>query len=1081
MAGKSNNELEYRDLEPCEIEQVSELHEGSPQECVRVGPKGYYLPKNYKEHASDILSMELKEGDIFVASYQRSGTTWTQELVWLVANNFDYEKAAAVPLTHRYPFLEHSMFFDDTIKENAKQLFGDNEKTQKIMEIISTPALKILAEMPSPRFIKSHLPMSLLPPKLLDTAKVIYVARDPRDVAVSCFHHSRLFKLIKYKGNFRQTWSAFIKDLFILTPYFEHDLPSSIRRVAEFLGKDLTHEQMERLCEHLSIDNFKNNPSVNFEDLREFGMLDSREQFIRKGTPQKFTRVGPKGYYLQNRYKELASDILSMELKEGDIFVTSFLRSGTTWTQELVWLVANDFDYEKAAAVPLTHRYSFLEVNIENKHVEDNEKTQKIMEIISTPALKVLAKMPSPRFIKSHLPMSLLPPKLLDTAKVIYIARDPRDVAVSCFHHARLFKLINYKGNFRQTWSVFIKDLFILTPYFEHVKEAWALRDHPNMLFLFYEDLSKDLPSSIRRVADFLGKDLTQDQMERLCEHLSFDNFKNNLSVNYEDLREFGLLDSRETFIRKENNNFPLEIRDVEPKLAEELMKQFTGEHSGFVQVGPKGYFLPNKFKQEASHIYNMRLRRDDVFVASYPRSVYVHPIMKERFRIENMDSERKLELLEMVTQPATEQLADAPSPRFIKTHLPMSLLPPKVLETAKVVYVARDPRDVDLPAAVRKVAKFFNKQFTEKQVLKLCVHLNIDNFKKNNSAEGGPDEIYDAINTYDMAETVRAATNALKKTKHIHPAITDPKSKTKSIDHRNKGDEHYKAGKKRDALILYNKALAFAPNDSEEMMLAYGNRSAVMFNIRNYTACRLDINTCLSLGCPQELAKKLKKRSIATLPYIHEEVKLECKSRNIAVNYLFDFECKRNADVPSASADVAFEDRDGEKRVTACKDIRAGAVVAIERAFATCVTDNNTFTTCYYCNRMALRLHPCTGCCIALFCNSKCRFLCMKEYHRIECQIVDSLLILSVYDEPASVLMTRSAIKMSLKLGWDALIAASTEIGTSRMRTATVRQTYNSDEPLSMLSYDDNKYLMEGRMFNGSLLIKLITTNKAN
>lgn len=32
-----------------------------------------------------------------------------------------------------------------------------------------------------------------------------------------------------------------------------------------------------------------------------------------------------------------------------------------------------------------------------------------------------------------------------------------------------------------------------LTPYFEHVKEAWELRNHPNMLFLFYEDLSKVL------------------------------------------------------------------------------------------------------------------------------------------------------------------------------------------------------------------------------------------------------------------------------------------------------------------------------------------------------------------------------------------------------------------------------------------------------------------------------------------------------------------------------------------------------------------------------------------------------------
>ncbi|KOB52277.1 Uncharacterized protein OBRU01_22980, partial [Operophtera brumata] len=307
------------------------------------------------------------------------------------------------------------------------------------------------------------------------------------------------------------------------------------------------------------------------------------------------------------------------------------------------------------------------------------------------------------------------------------------------------------------------------------------------------------------------------------------------------------------------------------------------------------------------------------------------------------------------------------------------------------------------------------------------------------------------------MAETVRAATSVLKKAKRVHPAIIDSKSKTQSIDLRKKGVKHYKAGRKRDALILYNKALAIAPNDSEEMMLAYGNRSAVMFNIRHFTACRLDINTCLAMGCPKELAMKLKKRSIATLPYLHEELK-QRTARNIDINYLFDFECKRNADVPSASADVAFKG-DGAKRVTAGKDIRVGAVVAIERAFVTCVTDNNTFTTCYYCNRMALRLHPCTGCCIALFCDSKCRDLCMKEYHRVECQVVDSLLMLRVYDEPASKLMTRSAIKMSLKLGWDALITASTEIGTSRMRTATVRQTYNSDEPLSMLSYDDNNY----------------------
>ena len=38
----------------------------------------------------------------------------------------------------------------------------------------------MLADMEERRFIKSHLPLSLLPRRLLDTAKVVYVARNPK-------------------------------------------------------------------------------------------------------------------------------------------------------------------------------------------------------------------------------------------------------------------------------------------------------------------------------------------------------------------------------------------------------------------------------------------------------------------------------------------------------------------------------------------------------------------------------------------------------------------------------------------------------------------------------------------------------------------------------------------------------------------------------------------------------------------------------------------------------------------------------------------------------------------------------------
>jgi len=53
-------------------------------------------------------------------------------------------------------------------------------------------------------------------------------------------------------------------------------------------------------------------------------------------------------------------------------------------------------------------------------------------------SLSYVERMPRPRFVKTHLPLSLLPEDLLDKAKVIFVARDVRDIAVSLYHHVKL-------------------------------------------------------------------------------------------------------------------------------------------------------------------------------------------------------------------------------------------------------------------------------------------------------------------------------------------------------------------------------------------------------------------------------------------------------------------------------------------------------------------------------------------------------------------------------------------------------------------------------------------------------------------
>lgn len=62
------------------------------------------------------------------------------------------------------------------------------------------------------------------------------------------------------------------------------DLRGTIRKVATFLGKSLLHSEIERLYSHLSIENFKNNASVNQCELKAVKILSSNEEgFVRNG------------------------------------------------------------------------------------------------------------------------------------------------------------------------------------------------------------------------------------------------------------------------------------------------------------------------------------------------------------------------------------------------------------------------------------------------------------------------------------------------------------------------------------------------------------------------------------------------------------------------------------------------------------------------------------------------------------------------------------------------------------------------------------------------------------------------------
>ena len=83
------------------------------------------------------------------------------------------------------------------------------------------------------------------------------------------------------------------------------------------------------------------------------------------------------------------------------------------------------------------------------------------------------------------------------------------------------------------------------------------------MLFLHYEDLLSDLPASLKKLAEFLGKALKDDDMPKLLDHLNIKNFRNNPALNCQDLVDLKLL-SRDAqgFIRNGCEKKNLELSE---------------------------------------------------------------------------------------------------------------------------------------------------------------------------------------------------------------------------------------------------------------------------------------------------------------------------------------------------------------------------------------------------------------------------------------------------------------------------------------------------------------------------------------
>lgn len=57
---------------------------------------GCILPQKYREISDKVKNLAIRDNDVFLCSFPRTGSTWLQEILWLLGNDLDFDKAKSV-------------------------------------------------------------------------------------------------------------------------------------------------------------------------------------------------------------------------------------------------------------------------------------------------------------------------------------------------------------------------------------------------------------------------------------------------------------------------------------------------------------------------------------------------------------------------------------------------------------------------------------------------------------------------------------------------------------------------------------------------------------------------------------------------------------------------------------------------------------------------------------------------------------------------------------------------------------------------------------------------------------------------
>ena len=213
--------------------------------------------------------------------------------------------------------------------------------------------------------------------------------------------------------------------------------------------------------------------------------------------------------------------------RDDDIIIATYAKSGTTWMQQIV----SQLLYKGAEGLSVAEMSPWLDLRVPPKAVK-------------LPAVEAQTHR---RFLKTHLPVDAL--VFSDRARYLYIGRDGRDVLWSMYNHHANANALWYEAlndtpgrvgppiepppasitRYYHDWLD--RDGHPWWPFWENIRSWWAIRDLPNVHLIHFENLKRDLPGEMRRIAAYLQIPIDESRWDSMVDHCGFEYMKNNATA----------------------------------------------------------------------------------------------------------------------------------------------------------------------------------------------------------------------------------------------------------------------------------------------------------------------------------------------------------------------------------------------------------------------------------------------------------------------------------------------------------------------------------------------------------------------